>query len=146
MKLPPKHAIVVAGILASVALTGCTCGWRSDPQKIAACIVDYVADDLELNSAQIAKLNILKNTVLKSRETMRTSREEQLSSALALLEKPTLDRGRALGLVQQSTHEFYEASPPVIAAFGDFYDSLTPVQQRKAHDIVKNRVERFNRR
>ncbi len=138
---------VAATMCAIVVATAAGCGYafRSNPQKFAALYVEYVAKELELNETQTAKLTVLKDAVLRSREAIRVGREEKSRAALALLDKPTIDRPRALALWQQSMHDLGDQGPPIIATFGDFYDSLTPAQQKKVHETIKDRTERFNR-
>ena len=49
------------------------------------------------------------------------------------------DRAKAQALVQQKTDALRSGSPEVIAALGDFYDSLNPAQQQKVRDFMSHR-------
>ena len=49
------------------------------------------------------------------------------------------DRAKAQALVQQKTDALRSGSPEVIAALGDFYDSLNPAQQQKVRDFMSRR-------
>jgi Spy/CpxP family protein refolding chaperone len=49
------------------------------------------------------------------------------------------DRSRAQTLVNDKTDIVRNQSPEVIAAFGDFYDSLRPEQQQKVRDFMQKR-------
>ena len=41
--------------------------------------------------------------------------------------------------MQQKTDALRSGSPEVIAALGDFYDSLNPAQQQKVRDFMSRR-------
>ncbi len=145
MKPTTKYVIATACAIVIAAAAGCGYAFRSNPQKFAALYVEYVAKELELNETQTAKLSVLKDAVLKARDATRIGREEKTKAALALLDKPTIDRPRALGLWQQAMHDLGDQGPGIIITFGDFYDSLTPAQQKKVRETIKQRAERFNR-
>lgn len=103
--------------------------------------IEKLGKELNLNEAQTAKLNTVTETLRKGRETMRSKHDETRKTALALLDQPKLDRQRALGLVQQTTRDFNDHAPEMIAAAADFFDSLTPAQQQKLRTDLKDRME-----
>ncbi len=145
MQTKTKYIVAAVFTIGVTAATGCGYAFRANPQKFAALYVEYVAKELGLNETQTAKLTVLKDAVLKAREAIRTGREEKTKAALALLDKPTIDRPRALALWQQSMHDLGDQGPGIIITFGDFYDSLNPAQQKKVRETIKERAERFNR-
>jgi Spy/CpxP family protein refolding chaperone len=57
----------------------------------------------------------------------------------ALVAGEKFDRARAQTLVTDKTAALNAKSPEVIAALGDFYDSLTPTQQAKVRDYLQGR-------
>jgi hypothetical protein len=56
----------------------------------------------------------------------------------ALLAGPRFERERAQALVNDKTEALRRQSPEVIAAFGDFYDSLRPEQQQRCATSCKS--------
>ena len=49
------------------------------------------------------------------------------------------DRTKAQALLAEKTAALNAGSPAVIAAFGDFYDSLSTAQQAKVRDFMQRR-------
>jgi hypothetical protein len=56
----------------------------------------------------------------------------------ALVAGDKFDRARAQALVTEKTAAITGKSPEVIAAAGDFYDSLTPAQQTKVREFMQS--------
>ena len=57
----------------------------------------------------------------------------------ALVAGDKFDRARAQALVTEKAGAITSKSPEVIAAAGDFFDSLTPAQQAKVRDFMQHR-------
>jgi Spy/CpxP family protein refolding chaperone len=62
---------------------------------------------------------------------------ETLPAMKAVLAGSQFDRSRAQALVEAKTAAMREASPAVIAAAADFYDSLKPEQQQKVRGYLE---------
>jgi len=134
-------AAILGAVGIAVAVAGCGHGYRHhEPGDYAVRHIEKLGKELNLNEAQTAKLNAVTETLRKGRETMRAKHDEKQKEVLALLDQPKLDRQRALGLVQQTTRDINDHAPEMIAAMGDFYDSLTPLQQQKLREEVKERM------
>jgi Spy/CpxP family protein refolding chaperone len=61
----------------------------------------------------------------------------------ALVAGEKFDRARAQALVSEKTAAVNAKSPEVIAALGDFYDSLNPTQQAKVREFMQHRNGRW---
>jgi len=134
-------AAILGAVGIAVAVAGCGHGYRHhEPGDYAVRHIERLGKELNLNEAQTAKLNAVTETLRKGRDTMRAKHDEKQKEVLALLDQPKLDRQRALGLVQQTTRDINDHAPEMIAAMGDFYDSLTPLQQQKLREEVKERM------
>ena len=57
----------------------------------------------------------------------------------ALVAGTKFERERAQGLVEAKTGALRSKSPEVIAAAGDFFDSLKPEQQQKVRELLSKR-------
>jgi len=135
---------------ASIVLGGLTaCGghhkhaWGSEatPEQAAEWrgkMVERVAGKLELNAEQKGKLGALADTLRAQRLAVRGNTDPR-AEVKSLVAGATFDRAKAQALVQQKTAAVQGASPQVIAALGDFYDSLNPEQQRKVRDFMERR-------
>ena len=142
MKNRTRYIVAILGAVGiAVAVAGCGHGYRHhEPGDYAVRHIERLGKELNLNEAQTAKLNAVTETLRKGRDTMRAKHDEKQKEVLALLDQPKLDRQRALGLVQQTTRDINDHAPEMIAAMGDFYDSLTPTQQQKLREEVKERM------
>jgi len=143
MKIRTRYIVAILGAV-GIAVAVAACGHHArehESGEYAVRHIEKLGKELNLNEAQTAKLNAVTATLRKGRETMRAKHDETRKAALALLDQPKFDQQRALGLVQQATRDINEHAPEVIAVVGDFYDSLTPVQQQKLRTELKERME-----
>ena len=99
--------------------------------------IERVADRLDLDAAQKTKLAALGEVMAQQRKALRGNTDNPRAEFQALIAGPTFDRNAAQNLVQQKTDAIRAGSPQVIAAMGDFYDSLRPEQQQKVRDFMQ---------
>lgn len=114
-------------------------GWQAmseeDAAKMKARMVDKVAGKLDLDDAQKAKLGAVADRLREQRNALVAggNPREELQSLVA---GTTFDRAKAKSLVDAKTSAINTKSPELIAAFGDFYDSLRPEQQAKVREFM----------
>ena len=118
-------------------------GWRGDatPAQAAewrAKMVDRVAGKLDRSGEQKAKLNTLAEKMQAQRQTLRGSGDAR-AEIQSLVAGDKFDRAKAQALVQQKTEAVRTGSPDVIAAMGEFYDSLTSAQQQQVREFMQRR-------
>ena len=101
-------------------------------------MVDRVAGKLDLNAEQKAKLTVLGDRLHAQRLAVRGAADPR-ADLQSLVAGATFDRAKAQALVQQKTDAVRAGSPEVIAAMGDFYDSLNPAQQAKVREFMHKR-------
>lgn len=106
--------------------------------QMRARMVERVAKRLDLDAAQKARLEVLASTMQAQREAVMGGADARADLA-GLIAGPSFDRTRAQVLVQQKTQAVQTAAPTVIAAFGDFYDSLNPTQQQQVREFMARR-------
>jgi Spy/CpxP family protein refolding chaperone len=139
-----KHLMLTAGAVV-LAGTVAACHHPRFSQEAAedhaAWMTGRVARDLELNDAQKAKLDALKTVLLATGTEAMKQREADRREVTELLAQPTLDRARASALVTHHTRAIEAKAPEVIAAAGDFYDSLTPDQQAKLREEIADHMD-----
>ena len=137
--------IVVLGVAIFGAMAGC--GHRfahKTPQERADWIVKNISDELQLNDAQLGKLNALKDELLAVRSEYRKKHGDNLKTVDELLSHPTFDQTRVLALIKERTQDVNDKAPQVVSAFAGFYDSLTPEQQKKLREEVNERMEQHH--
>jgi len=133
------------------ALGGCAAhrhGWgTADSADFRAKIVARVADKLELDAQQQAKLDALVQKLHAQRMAVRDAGGggEPRSQFKALFAGNTLDRAGAQKLVDEKTTAVQAGSSEVIAAAADFYDGLNAAQQQKVREFMERRGQRWGR-
>ncbi len=143
MKIRTRYIVAILSAV-GIAVAVAACGHHvrhHGPGDYAVRHIEKLGKELNLNEAQTAKLNAVTETLRKNRETLRGKHDETRKAALALLDQSKLDRQRATNLVQQTARDINERAPEMIAAMGDFYDSLTPPQQQKLREELKEHME-----
>lgn len=146
------------GVLgAAVALGGlAACGHRygyerfsqltpEQQQELRNRFVDRVASRLELNEQQKQKLAVLATKLHEQRMALRGAGDPR-ADVRALIAGDRFDRDRAQALVGEKVAAVNARSPEVIAAFGDFFDSLSPAQQARVRAFLEHRHRGWWRR
>ncbi|MFT4193347.1 Spy/CpxP family protein refolding chaperone [Ottowia sp.] len=144
-----RSLIGLAG--ATIALGGLTAcghrmhhgGWGADatPEQAAQWrgkVVERIAGKLDLNAEQKAKLTVLGDKLHAQRLAVRGATDPR-AEVQSLIAGRQFDRAKAQALVQQKADAVKSGSPEVIAALGDFYDSLDAAQQQKVRDFIERR-------
>jgi Spy/CpxP family protein refolding chaperone len=132
---------------ASVALGGLTACARhhdgapwsasaEDSAKFRAKAIERVSSKLDLDAAQKAKLEVLADRLQAQRAAMRGTTDPR-AEVKALVAGEKFDRARAQAFVNAKASAVSTGSPEVIAALGDFYDSLNATQQQKVRDFME---------
>jgi protein CpxP len=127
------------------SLTGCGSrgdyarGWSDERiTEMRSKAVGKISDKLELNTAQKAKLEVLADEMIASRKAMRGESGDVRNDLKALIAADKFDRSKAQQMLDQKTQALQGSGPKLLAALGDFYDSLNPEQQKQ----VRERLER----
>jgi Spy/CpxP family protein refolding chaperone len=128
------------------ALTACShgrdhAGWGASAEEQARHrdrIVERIAARLDLNETQKAKLAALVAKLHEQRTAM-AGQPDPRAQFQALVAGDKFDRAGAQALVSRAASAIETRSPEVIAALGDFYDSLDPAQQAKVRDYLQHR-------
>ncbi len=117
-------------------------GWggalRSEAEQAEwrAKMIERAAARLELDAAQKARLAVLGDTLAAQRKVMLGDGANPRSELNALIAGERFDRTRASAFVEAKTAALRQASPAVITAAADFYDSLNAGQQQKVRELL----------
>ena len=113
--------------------------WNSmsdeDVAKRKAWMIDRVSSRLDLDEAQKAKLGALADQLRAQRQAL-VGGTDPRAEIQSLVAGNTFDRAKAKALIDGKTQTIQTKSPELIAALGDFYDSLKPEQQQKVRDFM----------
>ena len=113
--------------------------WNSmsdeDVAKRKAWMIDRVSGRLDLDDAQKAKLGALADQLRAQRQAL-VGGTDPRAEIQSLVAGNTFDRAKAKAFIDTKTQTIQTRSPELIAALGDFYDSLKPEQQQKVRDFM----------
>jgi Spy/CpxP family protein refolding chaperone len=138
---------VFGASIAVGALTGCghygaRHGWESmsaeDQARTRERMMDRVARRLELDEEQKSKLGVVADRLMEQRTALRAGKDPR-TELQSLVSGERFDRAKAQALITEKTAAVAARSPEVIAAFGDFYDSLRPTQQARVREFLQRR-------
>lgn len=125
-------------------LSACSHGYRDHwseehVTEARAKVIDRISSKLGLNDAQKQKLAVLADEIIAQRAALRGQGADPRADFKALIAGDKFDRARAQTLLEQKTQAVQGNGPKVIAALADFYDSLTPEQQKQVRDRLEQR-------
>jgi len=113
--------------------------WNSmsdeDVAKRKAWMIDRVSGRLDLDDAQKAKLGTLADQLRAQRQAL-VGGTDPRAEIQSLVAGNTFDRTKAKAFIDGKAQTIQAKSPELIAALGDFYDSLRPEQQQKVRDFM----------
>lgn len=114
-------------------------GWHmseTDSAKMRERMLERVGSKLDLDATQKQRLAVVADKLKEQRTALVGTTSDPRADIQALIAGPKFERERAQGLVDTKTAALKGKSPEVIAAFGDFYDSLRPEQQQKMREYL----------
>jgi periplasmic protein CpxP/Spy len=109
-----------------------------DQAKMKDKIVQRVVSKLELDTAQKQKLDVLATKLLENRNALRGTNDPRVEIQ-GLVASEKFDRTKAQAMVNERTTVVQSKSPEIVAALGDFYDSLNPKQQTEVREFLQKR-------
>lgn len=98
-----------------------------------------VGRKLDLDAAQRQRLAGVQGRMQELRSGMQTARDEQREALQALFAGEQFDREEALRLFQVSATVATDSAPALVAACGDFYDTLDAQQRARLRELIASR-------
>jgi len=145
MKTWLKRTLV--GVAVSTALLGTVAAYSQGtgfhhgpptPEQIAqheATMLAHIGKKLNLDANQAAKLKVLADLFV-AQHTPPAAGADPHAAAKALIAGNTFDRAGAQNLLNQHIAKMQANGPAIIAATGDFFDSLNAAQQQQVRDLA----------
>jgi Spy/CpxP family protein refolding chaperone len=137
--LKKRTALVLALAAAVVLVFG---GCYRTPEQRAEHIVKRIASDLDLNEAQKAHLDRIKDEFLAKRPEMKKMREETVREANAFMRSPEIDKAKLNDLTARNQAQVSDMVGFVSAKFAEIHDMLTPEQREK----LVSHIEKYEKR
>ena len=114
-------------------------GWQGmsdeDAAKAKERMVERVGSRLDLDETQKAKLGALADQLRVQRQAFFAGTDPR-AEFQSMVAGNSFDRAKAKSFIDGKTQTIQAKSPELIAAVGDFYDSLRPEQQQKVRDVM----------
>lgn len=134
-------ATVVLGGLAACGSRGDHAhGWSDERiTEVRGKAIDKIGSKLDLNAEQKQKLGVLADEMIASRKAFRGDATDPRTELTALVAGDKFDRSKAQALLDQKMQVMQGNGPKMLSAFGDFYDSLNPEQQKQVRERLEKR-------
>lgn len=138
MKTPTKiiAAVVVALAIGTTGYAVAGKHMRADHAEHADYAVGFIAKKLNLDTTQEQALDALKDQMLVAKETMHGDMETSKADARSLIESETFDKAKALDLVTSKTSTVNAVAPELVAALGNFLDTLDAEQKAEILEFM----------
>ena len=117
-------------------------GWQmsaTDHANFKDKMIDRVSGKLDLTPDQKTRLGVLADKLQEQRAALVAGSANPRTELQALVAGEKFDRTKAQAMVAGKTAALNNKSPEVIAAMGDFYDSLKPDQQARLREFMQKR-------
>lgn len=132
--------VVLGGLTACGSRGDHARGWSEERiTEVRGKAIEKISSKLELNAEQKAKLGALADEMIASRKAFRGESTNPRADMAALIAGEKFDRSKAQQLIDQKLQAAQGNGPKVVAAFGDFFDSLNPEQQKQVRDRLEKR-------
>ena len=131
--------VVLGGLTACGSRGDHARGWSDERiTEVRGKAIEKISDRLDLNADQKAKLAALADQMIASRKALRGNTDPR-TDLQALVAGDKFDRSKAQQLLDQKLQAAQGNGPQMLAAFGDFYDSLNPEQQKQVREKLERR-------
>lgn len=131
--------VVLGGLSACGSRGDHAHGWSDERiTEVRGKAIEKISDRLDLNADQKAKLGVLADQMIASRKALRGNTDPR-TDLQALVAGDKFDRSKAQQLLDQKLQAAQGNGPQMLAAFGDFYDSLNPEQQKQVREKLERR-------
>jgi len=101
-----------------------------------AMMLEHVGKSLDLDATQKTKLKGLADQLHAQHDAFMKTGGDPHERMTALIAGNTFDRAGAQALVNEKVSQIQTSSPALIAAAGDFFDSLNTAQQQQVRDFA----------
>jgi Spy/CpxP family protein refolding chaperone len=141
-----KYTILVIGLLTALltlVFTGCC--YHRTPEQRAERVVKHLVSTLNLDAAQTAKLEKMKEEFLARRPDMVKMREESFKDITEMMKSPQIDQAKLNARMEKIQAHTSDLIRFVSAKFVELHDMLTPEQRSKLVEEMEKHAQRAHR-
>jgi Spy/CpxP family protein refolding chaperone len=137
--------LILLTVFITVTAVGITaCGHRHhSSEERAEWLVQRITDSLDLNDAQQAKLQAIKQEFEQGMKKYHEQRQAFYDRLLEDVQKPQLDKQLLLDMVDSRKQAYDEIAPRLIDKVIDFHASLNAEQKQKIVEHMQKFREHF---
>jgi Spy/CpxP family protein refolding chaperone len=132
--------LAVLGVIAAAGMAWVKQSGYCSPENRLQKITERVGRKLDLNDDQQGLLEALTKTLRDLRNERQGLRVAMKESLTDLLSEPSLDRDRAIALIDGRYEDIKDSKLALVDAFADFSDSLAPEQRSRLTDLITDRM------
>lgn len=103
-------------------------------------VTQRVGSKLDLNEDQLNRLEVFAETLQEIRNERQDHRAAMKDDVTELLSAPSLDRDRAVALIDERYQSMGDSKRAMVDAFADFSDSLEPEQRSQLAGLIGDRM------
>jgi len=138
-----KTVLITLGVLAVITAAGVAwakhSGYCSTESRMQF-VTQRIGHKLDLNDGQLERLEAFAETLRELRAERQDHRVAMKDDVAGLLSEPSLDRDRAVSLIDERFRTMDESKHAIVEAFADFSDSLAPEQRSRLSGLINDRL------
>lgn len=138
-KITKKRALWIALPLVAVLGIGAAAagfkqhGGHHNPERM----VQRISDRLDLTPEQKDKLEVVKEALVESRDSLRQERADTIEQIIAEVEKSEMDEDRIMALIEERKSRIDVIAPRMVGPVIEFHKSLDAEQREKIVNLLK---------
>lgn len=148
MFIKPSILIVAAIILLLIAafIAGCSKHrfHSATPEKKAEWVVQKISNELDLESAQLAKLEEIKADILVMHREFGNLKTDIWNEVFSQIQSDAVDQQKLNTLFSDKENQFKEMRIFMVAKFAEFHDILTVEQRSQLVDKMSKLKKRWH--
>lgn len=138
-----KTILITLAVLVVIGAAGMAWAKQSgycSPEKRIQKITERVGKKLDLNDDQQGRLEVFAETLRGLRGERKAHRDAVKDNVTELLSASSLDRDRAITMIDERFQGMNDSKRTLVDAFADFSDSLEPEQRSQLAELIGNRM------
>lgn len=132
--------LVVLGVIAAAGAAWAKHSGYCSPENRIQKITERVGRRLDLNDDQQGRLEAFAQILQDLRSHRQVRRVAVKDNVAELLSASSMDRDRAIELIDERLQGMNDGKRSLVDAFADFSDSLAPEQRARLAELIDNRM------
>ncbi len=107
-------------------------GGHHNPERM----VQRISDRLDLTPEQKDKLEVVKEALVESRDSLRQERADTIEQIIAEVEKPEMNEDRIMAMIEERKSKIDVIAPRMVGPVIEFHKSLDDEQREKIVNLL----------